>query len=87
MAPVYAPRRAPNRCAGSSAAGMVDRSVTTSGPFSPERGCSACSARKLLPVPVSPSTSTGSGDRASTPIERRSSAICGLRPQNTAPSR
>ena len=68
-----------------ASAGMVDRSVTTSGPLAPERGWMACSARKLLPVPVSPSISTGSGERASTPIDRRSSAIAGLRaPEHAA---
>ena len=85
-APVYEPRREPKRCDGRSALGTVERSVTTRGPLAPERGCSTCSARKLLPVPVSPWTSTGSGERASTPSFCRSSLIPGARPQKTGPS-
>src|SRR5436189_263131 len=54
---------------------MVERSVTTSGPLAPDRGWSTCSARKLLPVPVSPSISTRSGLRARTATCRRSPAL------------
>ena len=79
-------RRAPNRCDARSGGGTVDRSVTTSGPLLPERGWITCSARKLLPVPVSPSISSGSGDRASVSSWRRSSAIAGARPQKMPPS-
>ena len=62
------------------------RSVTTSGPFAPERGWSTCSAKKLLPVPVSPSIKTGRGERESTASCRRRSAIAGEQPQKTGPS-
>ena len=72
--------------AATSGAGTVDRSVTTSGPLAPERGWITCSARKLFPVPVSPSTSRGSGDRTSVSIWRLSSVMAGARPQKIGPS-
>src|SRR4051812_38066472 len=65
---------------------MVERSVTTSDPLAPLRGWSTCSARKLLPVPVSPSIKTGRGDRASTVSFCRKSAIDAERPQKMGPS-
>ncbi len=79
-APVNAPFSWPNSSLASTPSANAPQLSATNGP--PARGLASCTARAAssLPVPVSPSMSTGTSVRATRCRRRTSSFIAGLSP-------